>query len=301
VIAGKGAVCAGLSVLLISGCAGGVDQLSVPDPPKTTVAAPAPPLTLPANLDAIGEAPVEGVTTTTQPAIGPGAASLSGSVTDQSGQSVAGATVEIDRAVGEQYVSATTTAAANGSWSFHGILGGIYRIRAWKAPNVGMPTPSQLFLADGASQTVDLQATSYPTDQIQVAINPSQPTVGQPLDLVVQVTSPAVNASGVLTSPPLPGATVTLVNGSNWQVDNGNPLTTNAYGQALFEVTCGVAGTDPLSAEVDNATPTDLSMPACAPAPSPTTTTTVPYDYYSTTTCPPSDASTTTYPFGGSC
>lgn len=299
--AGKGAVAAAMWGLLVSGCAGGVGQLSIPDPPKTTVAAPPPPLTLPAHLDAVGEAPVGGVTTTTGPAIGPGTASLTGTVTDQSGRSVPGATVEIDRVVGGQFVAATTTAAADGSWSFHGILGGDYRVRAWKAPNVDMSTPSQLFLANGASQSVDLQATAYPTDQIQVAINPSTPTVGQPMDLVVQVNNPAVDGAGVLTTPPVAGAVVTLVNGNNWQVDNGNPLTTNSNGQVMFEVTCSAAGSDALSAEVDNGTPADLSMPPCAPAPSPTTTTTVPFDYYPTTTCPTSNASTTTYPFGGSC
>ena len=288
------------AALALSGCAGGVGELSIPKPPSTTVAAPAPADTLPSDLDSIGETPVAGVTTTTQPVLGPGAASLVGNVTNPSGQTLPGATVEIDRVVGDRYVSATTTTGSDGSWAFHGILGGNYRIRAWLAPNLDMATPAQVFLANGASQTVDLQETSYPPDQIQVAIDPAAPTVNQPVDLVVQVTNPAVNSSGVLSSPPVRGATVTLVNGNNWQVENGNPLTTDANGQVMFVVACTAVGSDPLSAEVNGGSPTDLAVPACAAAPVPTTTT-VPDNYFTTTTCPPSDVSTTTFDFGGSC
>lgn len=295
------AVLALLSGVVVSGCAGGVDRLSIPNPPSTTVAQPAPADTLSPTLDLTAEQPVGGITTTTQPVLGPGTSSLVGTVTNPAGQPVPGATVEIDRVVGDRYVSATTMAGGDGSWSLRNILGGDYRVRAWLTPDLDMPTPSQLFLAGGASQTVTLQETSYQDDQVQVAINPANPIVGQPADLVVLVSNPQVNADGVLTAPPQAGATVTLVNGNNWQVDNGNPLPTDSDGQAVFVVDCDAAGANPLSAEVGSGSPVNLQMPPCTVAPPTTTTTTNPYQYFTTTTCPPSFASTTTLAFGSSC
>lgn len=296
------AVLAVLSVVVVSGCANSVGRLSFANPPATTAAQPAPPETLPGDLDATVEEPVYGVTTTTLPAIGPGTASLYGTVTDPTGQPVAGATVGIERIVGDTFASATTKAAGDGSFSFRDILGGAYDVRAWLAPDLDMPTPDQLFLADGQTQTISLQETTYQSQAVQVAINPAQPVVDQPAALVVQVTDPQVSADGVLTEPPSPGAVVTLVNGSDWQVQNGNPLTTNAAGQATFDVECTVTGSDPLSAQVASAAPINLQMPVCtAPAPATTTTTTSPYDFYPTTTCPPSDQPATTLDFGSSC
>lgn len=308
-----GAALTGALVLLaglgVAGCGGGVDRLSFADPPATTAATPAPPVTLPADLDRIGETPVGGATTTTVPALGPGTASLVGTVTGPTGQPVPGATVEVDRVVGYTYVSTTTTTAADGSWSVRNILGGDYRVRAWRAPDLDMPTPYLLFLADGSSATVSLQETSYQADSVQVAINPPEPVLGQPVELVVQVTDPVVSADGVLSQPPTPGAVVTLVDGADWQVQNGNPLTTDRDGQASFVVDCTAAGSDPLSAEVGTSAPVALQMPPCLPPPPPTTTTTTTaptttttVGSYPTTTCPPSGGSTTTtLAFGSAC
>lgn len=293
--------------LLAAGCSGGVGSLSFPNPPSTTVPPPAPQDSLPPGLASISEAPVAGVTTTTAPAIGPGNESINGTVTGPNGP-VAGATVEIDRFVGSSYASARTTTAADGTWSFRRILGGDYRVRAWQAPNLDMDTPTVVFLG-GQPQSVALQLQSYPSQQVQVAINPGVPTVDQPADLVVQVTSPRVSADGVLSEPPVVGVPVTLVNGPAWQVQNGNPLPTDPGGQATFQLQCTSPGTDPLSAQVANNPPVALQMPACLPPPPPSTTTstTLPGGFSGTTstTCPPPPAgpgqTTTTLDFGQQC
>jgi hypothetical protein len=294
-----------LFALVATGCAaGGVHSLSFAPPPATTVAPPAPPDTLPAGLAATVEAPVGGVTTTTAPAIGRGRAAINGTVTGPNGP-LAGAAVEIDRVVGSSYASARTTTAADGTWSFRNILGGDYRVRAWQAPALDMATPQTVFLASDQPQSVDLQLTSYQAQQVQVAINPADPVQGQPSNLVIQVTNPRIDADGVLTLPPVAGVAVTLVNGSGWQVNNGNPLPTDADGQVTFQVECTTTGDDPLSAQVASNPPVSLLMPACA-APTPTTTT-VPGNQFgsttTTTTCTTTpgatDTTTTTLVFGG--
>ena len=305
-----------VAALALAGCSAGVSTLSVPDPPPTTVAAPPPADTLPPGLASVAEAGVAGVTTTTAPAIGPGGATIAGTVLGPSGP-VPGATVQIDRFVGDTFVSARTTAAADGSWSFARILGGRYRIRAWQAPSFAMATPQVLYLAAGQPQSLTLHVDAFKGPQVSVAINPAQPVDGQPASLVVQVTNPTVGPDGVLTNPPVVGAPVTLVDGPGWQVSNGNPLPTDAGGQALFEVQCNSPGPDPLSAQVANAAPLALQMPDCAPPPV-TTVPPAPPDTTAgglpggttTTTCPtvpgtstPSDTSgtttTTILSFGG--
>lgn len=301
------AALAGLG-LLAAGCGTGVDTLSFPNPPATTVPLPPPPDTLPAGLAAVAEAPVAGVTTTTAPAVGPGPASLNGTVTGPNGP-VPGATVQIDRFVGDAFSSSRTTTAADGTWSFRNILGGDYRVRAWQAPALDMDTPQVVFLSATQPQSVSLQLTSYAGQQVQVAINPANPVLNQPANLVIQVTNPHVDADGILTAPPVVGAPVTLVNGSGWQVNNGNPLNTDTAGQATFEVECTTVGSDPLSAQVAANAPVTLEMPPCG-AP-PTTTTTSPPNLFSgttSTTCPPNpvppangDTSTTSLTFGQQC
>jgi hypothetical protein len=275
-------------VLAAAGC-GGVQSFSVAPPPATTVAPPAPPETLPPGLASVPELAVPGVTTTTAPAIGPGPASLNGTVNGPAG-AVAGATVEVDRFVGDVYASARTTTAADGTWSFRNLLGGDYRVRAWLAPTLDMDTPQTVFLAANQPQSVALQLTSYAGNQVEVAINPSTPVQNQPTNLVVQVTDPTIDGNGVLTAPPLAGAVVTLVDGPGWQVNNGNPLTTDSAGHAVFQVECTVVGTDPLSAQVGQNPPVTLRMPSCA-APPPTTTVAPPYQP-TTTTCPPANPDT---------
>lgn len=293
-----------------AGCSGGVESLSMPTPPATTVPPPAPPDTLSPGLASVAEAPVAGVTTTTAPVIGPGSASVNGTVTGPGGP-LPGATVEIDRFVGYSFASARTTTAADGTWSFRNILGGDFRIRAWKAPAFDMATPQVVYLASGRPQSVALQVQSYQGEQVQVAINPANPVVDEPTNLVVEVTNPTVDANGVLTTPPVAGSPVTLVNGNRWQVNNGNPLPTNTAGQATFQVQCTAVGDDPLSAQVGGSPPVNLQMPLCgAPPPTTTTTTTIAggfggFSGGTTTTCPPASSTpgetTTTLNFGQQC
>ena len=304
-------VAALVAAVALGGCSGGVSTLTVPDPPATTVAAPAPDATLPPGLASVAEPGVAGATTTTVPAIGPGGASIAGTVLGPTGP-VPGATVEIDRFVGDSYSSARTATAADGSWSFARILGGRYRVRAWQSPSFDMATPQVLYLAAGQPQSLTLHVDQYKGPQVSVAINPAQPVDGQPADLVVQVTNPTVGPDGVLTNPAVVGAPVTLVDGPAWQVANGNPISTDTAGRALFVVQCTSPGADPLSAQVAGAAPLVLQMPACAPPPAltvpstapdlsvPGSTDTVPGtgtgggNPVTTTTCPP--ATTTTLP-----
>ena len=135
--------------LLAGGLAGcGVQTLSYPTPPATAHAVVTAGPTLPDEPSrAVAEGAVPGATTSTVPRIGPGAATLNGTVIGPEGP-VGGATVEADRLVGDQVAATQTTTAADGSWSISSILGGRYRIRAWQQPSLAVTTPQILFLGE---------------------------------------------------------------------------------------------------------------------------------------------------------
>jgi hypothetical protein len=296
---GKGFVAAvGLAAVLLAGAGcSNVQTLSYPTPTGPVAASKAAAPTLPDNLSSVTQPPVAGATTTTLPGVGPGAATLNGSVFGPSGP-VGGATVEADRVVGDQVASARATTAADGSWRIAGILGGIYRVRAWHTPNLAVTTPQVLFLGDSQDLTVSLELTAFPGPNVGAALAPAAPYVGQPANLLVQVTSPAFGPDGVLSYQPVVGGTVRLTPGSGWSISGPNPTTTNAAGNAEFRVQCRVPGSNPLIATVGtNGTPVPLQVPSCAPAPAPTTSTTAPCP--STTVPPPGKGSSTTVVPGG--
>jgi hypothetical protein len=159
-----------------------------------------------------------------------------------------------------------------------------------------MADPQIVFLNGDQRLSVSLQVTAYQGPNVSVAINPPTPVLDQPDNLLIQVTNPTVGSDGVLRNPPVTNAVVTLVEGPNWTVANGNPQSTNGNGQALFEVACTSLGSDALSAQIGTGAPIALEMPTCAPPPTtttvPPTTTTNPYQ--TTTSCPPNSTTTTT-------
>jgi hypothetical protein len=246
--------------------------------------------TLPTNLPSVsvGQAP-GAAPTTVAPPIGPGGASLNGTVLGPSGP-VAGATVEADRLVGDQMATTHTTTAADGSWTIGGVLGGRYRVRAWQQPSLAVTAPQILFLGGTEARSLTIQLTSFTGPNVAAAIAPDTPMVDQPANLVVQVTTPTVGSDGVVRDLPDVGVSVTLTDGPLWQVANGNPLTTGTEGTALFQVECQADGVIPLSVAIGQGAPVGLQLPACAGAPPTTTTTT------STTTVPTSTTSTTCPP-----
>lgn len=276
-------------------CSTNVESLSFPNPPTTVVVNTTTGPTLPGNLSSISLPAVVGATTTTAPLIGPGHATLNGTVFGPDGP-VPGATVEVDRIVGDASVSAQTTTAADGSWTIGRILGGRYRVRAWQSPSLTMPTPQVVFLDATQNLSMSLQLTQYKGPSLAAAVSPSALILGEPANLVVQVTNPTVGTKGVLTYPPDAGAQVTLTDGPGWQVSS-NPVTADSAGNALFQISCTSIGADPLSAQVGSASPVPLEMPECgappttAPPPTvnPCPTTTILYS-----SLPPIASTTTT-------
>lgn len=279
------------ALFVLAGCSG-VQTLSFPDPPPTRAGGGSPVLTLPNNLSSANEPAVPGASTTIPDKTGPGAAALNGTVLGPNGP-VPGATVEADRIVGDAVATTKTTTAADGSWILAHIRGGRYRVRAWQSPSLALTSPQIVFLASGQTTSLTLQLTSFTGPSVAPAMTPSSPQIGELTNLVVQVTNPTVGPDGVLRNPADAGVSVTLSAGRGWKIYNGNPQTTDADGQVLFEISCAAAGSDPLSAAVASSPPASLLDPFCSPPPTTTTSSTSTTTTTTTLPCPAGSATTT--------
>jgi hypothetical protein len=245
-----------------------VDSLSFPTPPSTP--ATTTPTTLP-DLTKVTVAAVAGQPATTT-AIGPGAATLTGTVTGPNG-SVGGADVHVERLVGDGVATADVVSAADGTWSLGGVLGGRYRVRAWRSPDLDLVTPQIFFVPDTGTRSVALQLDQFGGADVATALAPDPPVVGEPAGLAVQITVETVDATGVVRPRPMSGARAELANGLTWTVTGPNPTVTSAGGRATWQLSCDAVGTQPLAVIVNDAVAYAVNLSACVPPPPPTTTT----------------------------
>jgi hypothetical protein len=225
-----------------------------------------------------------GSTTTTVPPVQGGRAVLAGTVIGPGNSPVAGATVRIERFVGEQVVAVDVVSGANGSFAVGQLLGGRYRIRAWRAPVLTQTNSEVTFLADGEQRSLQLTLRAPNMVDIWASVSPGTVTVGQTGALTMRVMADAVNDNGLVVAVGRPGAVVAVA-GTGVLNGQGASLTTDANGSALFAFACrqaGAGGFTMTSGAVKQTTSVTCAPPATtttakAPvpaAPAATTTTT---------------------------
>jgi hypothetical protein len=249
---------AALAGMALTGCAQGAVS-ALPPPPST---APTSSTTTTPNG---GGGVLQGVSAeTTVPAVsmGPGRSSLSGSVGGPDGP-VGGATVEVQRLVGDETATTRVTAEADGRWLLADVLGGRFRVRAWRAPDQTMASPQILFLDNGDNRTVDLTLQSFSGPAVTFAIAPNPPVVDQPANLVVSVSNRIVDDSGVGRAVPVVNGPVQLTGTGGWQVTSPNPPTTDGAGRASWQLSCQAAGPQPLGVSINNGPSQPIAVPAC--------------------------------------
>lgn len=282
---------------VLTACSGGDAAVDPLPPPPTTQ--PRPATTAPPDYTGVAlPALAAGRVTTTTVVLGPGHATINGKVLAPDGTPASSATVRVERLVGKGVATMDLAAAPDGTWSVPNVLGGGYRVRAWRAPDIALPVPAFFFV--GATDTVPLELKlerNFGTTP-QPAVAPRRPVVGETTNLVVQLTSRSVDPGGVVQGVPMAGAAVELAGGAGWTVGVPNPTVTDATGRAQWELICGGAGLQAIRLVVNGGEQFQLALPACVDAPTPppsvAVTTTVPG---ATTTRPsPSTAPSTTRP-----
>jgi hypothetical protein len=244
--------------VVLSACGGASYSIPEPDPipslPATTSAA---------DFSNVGLAPVPGRTTSTI-VLGPGRAGLRGTVAGPDG-AVPGAVVHIERLVGDAAASADVLTAPDGTWAAPNVLGGRYRVRAWRVPDLALTRPEVFFLGSTEERPVDLQVTRYAGIAVSGSVAPNPPIVDQPTNLIVRVAQQSVEPDGVVRAVPIPLQLVELVGGGDWRVDSDNPTYTDDGGDGRWRVRCRSSGAQELGVLI-NGEVFSLTLPACQDA-----------------------------------
>ena len=291
-----------LAAALLGACSGGDATVDPLPPPPSTQARPS--TTAPPDYTGVAlHAVPAGSTTSTTVVMGPGTATVKGTVVGPDGTPAAGVTVRVERLVGKALARMDVVSNPDGTWAALNVLGGGYRVRAWRAPDIAQVTPAFFFVGATETYPVELKLErNFGTTPLP-AVAPNPPVAGQSTNLVLQLSSRSVDAGGIVQGVPMAGATVALGGGSGWTVGLPNPTVTDATGRAAWQLVCLGPGVQPLGLTVNGAEQFQLALPACAAPPPPTTVpapaTTVPgtpTTSPSTTTTRPAVTTSTTRP-----
>lgn len=212
-------------------------------------------------------------TLTTLLGFGPGEASIVGTVTGPSGP-VDGAIVRVERLVGKDVASQDVTTAGGGTYGVTFILGGSYRIRAFKPPDFGTSPTSAFFLAANERKIVDLKMPSAAGDRITATVNPNPPKVDQTAILTIQVGAARVDDQGRPAITPRPGVPLSLVPAAGIALEGTPQALTDGNGSAAWRIRCLAVGANTFQLTVGTGS-TQVTIPPCAPGappPAPTTT-----------------------------
>jgi Carboxypeptidase regulatory-like domain len=269
-----------LFAVVLAGCSSkGIDAL--PPPPTTQ---PRPPTTAVVDLSGVALKEVSGKTTTTV-AMGPGRAGLRGTVVGPDGP-VPGATVQAERLVGDGAAVATVVTAADGTWALQGVLGGRFRVRAWRPTDLALTKPEVFFLNDGDTKPLQLVLTRYTGLAVTFAIAPNPPVVEEPANLVVQVVQQSVDPQGIVRGEPVPSVRVELFGGGDWSLTTTNPTFTDGQGRGRWQLRCRSEGKQQLAVVVGDTQQFPLDIAPCVVAPPP------PEETTTTSSTPPGSSTT---------
>ena len=209
-------------------------------------------------------------TVTTVLALGPGEASLVGTVSGPGGP-VDGATVRVERLVGKAVASTDVTTAGGGAWQLPSILGGPYRVRAFKTPDLAQSQYEAFFLAANERKTIDFKLAAAGGERITAVVTPNPPRVDQSATLTVTVGVGRVDEQGRPVLTPRPGILLTLSPGPGHVLESSPQVMTDASGAGVWRLRCVVEGASSVSLMVGPGV-TKVNLPACGPpAATPTT------------------------------
>ena len=278
--------CAVALAVLAAGCeAKAVEPLPpAPKVPETTT-------TTVVDYSGVGLAGVPGRTTTTV-AIGPGRATLEGTVTGPDGP-VAGAVVHAERLVGDAAATLDVLTGEDGRYVIPNVFGGRYRLRAWKAApdNLTLVEPQVFFLEGSEKKGLNLTVNRYQGVSVTAAIAPDPPLIEAPSNLVVQVVDRAVDPGGIVRSTPIPDVRAELFGTGDWRVLTPVATASDAAGRARWTLECRRVGQQPLSVVIGETTTFNLNLPACT-VPPPTGDELAPTEETTSTTAAGTPAST---------
>lgn len=248
-----------LTALATASCAPGeVEPLRAP---PTTRPLASTTTTAPADYRAVRLEGVSGGRSRTAVTLGPGQARLVGTVVGPGGP-VPGAVVHVERLVGDAAATAGVATGPDGAWMLAGVLGGRYRVRAWRSPDLAMLSPELFFMEATEGRNVTLVVTPATGTSTASDIAPDPPVVGQGANVVVRISRRLVDERGIVRTVPLARAPVVLEGLGQWTAVSPNPAITDGSGSVQWTVVCLVAGPSSLTVTA-GAEQLPLTLPPC--------------------------------------
>jgi hypothetical protein len=195
-----------------------------------------------------------------------GDAVLHGQITGPGGDT-GGAVVRLERFVGTQSDAVQVPVGEDGSWRARRLIGGRYRVRAFRSPDLAMISSQVFFLPAEDEVRLDLTVGRFGGVDLQAALLAGTLEVGESATVTALAQEVAVDSSGIVRGVPLAGATITADGGSGWRVE-GAARAVGADGTASWTITCTAAGSEGVSISVGTTTTTvEARCRASAPAP----------------------------------
>jgi hypothetical protein len=258
-----------LLLALLAACSGKDAFSSLPEP-KTVTTDPVT-TTTEADLTNVPLAPVAGATSTTV-VIGPGPMTIVGKVEGPDATVIPDAVIQLERIVGDDVASTRVPTAPDGTWNLANVLGGRYRIRGWRVPDLATLTPQVVFIESGPQRVISVKLDPVGGVRVDAAVAPDPPIVGDQVNLKVRVAERTVDREGTVRDTPQAGETVTLSDSGDWQVISPNPSATGGDGSTVFRMTCESSGSQPLFATLDSGESYPLNIQPCLERTESTTT-----------------------------
>jgi hypothetical protein len=204
-----------------------------------------------------------------------GRASIGGVVVGPDGP-VDGATVRIERWVGNRSGSVQVSTGGGGRFGARGLLGGRYRVRAWLEPSLTATRSEVTFLADdGGSANLNVTMERFEGQRLQASLDVSVINVDESARVRALFTRVVVDGDGIVIGEPVPGASIQLTATPGLAVDGDGAATTDGSGLASWRVTCQREGAHSVSLTADGAS-TSYTLPNCGPKSTTTTQVEIP-------------------------
>ena len=127
--------------------------------------------------------------------------------------------VRIERFVGVRSDSVQVAVAADGSYEANRLIGGRYRVRAFRQPDLAMISSSVFFLPAEEDVRLDLAVGRFGGTDVQAELLSGTLVVGESATVVALAQDVAVDGDGIVRGIPMAGATITADGGSDWSVE----------------------------------------------------------------------------------
>jgi hypothetical protein len=196
-----------------------------------------------------------------------GKATITGTVVGPDGP-VPGATVRIERWVGDRSGSVDVATGGSGGYSVRNLLGGRYRVRAWLQPNLAATESQVTFLADDGSDNLDVTVERFEGTDLQAGLDVSVINVEGTGRIRGLLTRTVVDGDGIVVGEPIPGVVIHLNVTDGLTIQGDGATTTGENGIAAWTVRCEREGVHAATLTTEGES-TGFTLPNCGPKPQP--------------------------------